>query len=30
MGELAPPANDQQSDGDPMKAMQDSMDKAKK
>ena len=30
MGELAPPASDQQSDGDPMKAMQDSMDKAKK
>ena len=30
MGELAPPANDQQSDDDPMKAMQDSMDKAKK
>jgi TRAP-type mannitol/chloroaromatic compound transport system permease large subunit len=30
MGELPPPANDQQSDGDPMKAMQDSMDKARK
>ena len=30
MGELPPPASDQQSDGDPMKAMQDSMDKAKK
>ena len=30
MGELAPPASDKQSDDDPMKAMQDSMDKAKK
>ncbi len=30
MGELLPPANDKQSDDDPMKAMQDSMDKAKK
>ena len=30
MGELAPPANDKQSDDDPMKAMQDSMDKPKK
>ena len=30
MGELEPPANDKQSDDDPMKAMQDSMDKAKK
>ncbi|MEI7538148.1 MAG: TRAP transporter large permease subunit [Comamonadaceae bacterium] len=30
MGELPPPVNDKQSDDDPMKAMQDSMDKAKK
>jgi GntP family gluconate:H+ symporter len=30
MGELAPVANEKQSDDDPMKAMQDSMDKNKK
>jgi len=30
MGEAAPPVNDQQSDDDPMKAMQESMEKNKK